>query len=175
MLLLLLIRLNKLLNLVMHMLKTIIFIKIIFMRRSFFKWLMPMFTFAIAIISISCGKGDDPAPTPPVPAEADLVVTTTPAVGSNQAPAALGTGLPVTVTIASTMPSGGVKIDVTAKLETASNNFFTGGTAKSTVASNSFTVLSIPTGGQACICTVTVTSLSKATNTWSGSFRFANK
>lgn len=160
----------------MHMLKTIIFIKILFMRRSFFKWLMPMFTFAIAVISIGCGKGGDPAPTPPVPVEADLVVTTTPVKDAILTPAALGSGLPVTVTISSsTLPTAGVKIDVTARLETSTTNFFTGGTPKSTAASNSFTVTSIPTGSQACVCTITVTSLSKATNTWSGSFRFANK
>lgn len=146
------------------------------MRRSFYKWLMPICTFIIlAASSSSCSKGDGGTPTPPTPAEADLVVTTTPTVNSILAPAALGTGLPVTVTIGSTMPSGGVKIDVTAKLETATTNFFTGGTSKSTTASNSFTVTTIPTGGQACVCTVTVTSLSKATNTWSGTFRFANK
>jgi hypothetical protein len=73
------------------------------------------------------------------------------------------------------LPSGGVKIDVTAKLETGTNNFFTGGTAKSTTATNNVTVTTIPTGGQACVCTVTVTSLSKPANVWTGTFRFANK
>lgn len=146
------------------------------MRGSFCKWLMPICTFIIlAASSSSCSKGGGDTAAPPTPTEADLVVTTTPTTGSNQAPAALGTGLPVSVTIGSTMPTGGVKIDVTAKLETSSSNFFTGGTTKSTTASNSFTVTGIPTGGQACICTVTVTSLSKATNIWTGTFRFANK
>jgi hypothetical protein len=156
--------------------KTIIFNKIIVMLRSFSKWLMPICTLIILAISASsCSKGGGDTPAPPAPTEADLVVTTTPTVGSNQAPAALGTGLPVTVTISSTMPSGGVKIDVTAKLETGTSNFFTGGSAKSTTASNNFTVTSVPTGGQACVCSVTVTSLSKSTNIWTGTFRFASK
>jgi hypothetical protein len=158
------------------MLKTIIFMKIISMRKTFFKWLMPVCAFIILLAgSSSCGKGTDPVPPVVVPAEVDLVVSTTPTISSILTPAALGSGLPVTVNISSAIPSGGVKIDVTAKLETGSSNFFTGGTAKSTTAANSFTVTSIPTGGQACICTVTVTSLSKPTNFWSGTFRFANK
>jgi hypothetical protein len=145
------------------------------MPRSFSKWLMPICTFIVlAASSSSCGKsgGDTPTPTP---AEADLVVTTTPTVGSNQVPAALGSGLPVTVTIGSTMPTGGVKIDVTANLETATTTFFSTSVAKSITASNNFTVTNIPTGSQACVCNVTVTSLSKSTNVWTGSFRFANK
>lgn len=147
------------------------------MLRSFSKWLMPICTLMILAISASsCSKGGGDTPTPPTPpVEADLVVTTTPTVGSNQVPAALGTGLPVTVTISSTMPSGGVKIDVTAKLETGTSNFFTGGLAKSTTASNNFTVTGVPTGSQACVCSVTVTSLSKSTNIWTGTFRFASK
>lgn len=139
---------------------------------------MPLCTFIVLAVGFSsCGKdgGNTPTPPTPTPADVDLVVTTTPTVSSNQPPAALGSGLPVTVVISSTMPSGGVKIDVTAKLETASTNFFTGGTPKSTTASNSVTVTGIPTGGASCVCTITITSLSKATNTWSGTFRFANK
>lgn len=148
------------------------------MLRLFSRWFIPICTFIIfATVSISCSKGGgDPAPTPVTPAEVDLAVTTTPIVGSNQAPAALGTGLPVTVTISTaTLPTAGVKIDVTAKLETGTSNFFTGGTAKSTTSANSFTVTNVPVGGAACVCTVIVTSLSKPTNTWSGTFRFASK
>lgn len=159
------------------MLKTIIFIKIFFMRSFLSKWLMPICTIILFVtVLTSCSKGGGDNTTPPVVVnEADLIVTTTPTINSILTPAALGSGLPVTVNISSVMPSGGVKIDVTARLETASNNFFTTSVAKSTTAANSFTVTSIPTGGQACVCTVAITSLSKATNTWSGTFKFANK
>jgi hypothetical protein len=129
------------------------------------------------IINSGCGKGGS-TPTPPTPppvAEVDLVVTTNPAFGSNLAPAAIANGLPLTVTISSVVPSGGVKIEITAKLETASTDFFTGGDAKSTVATNNYTIINIPAGGEACICTVKVTSLLKPTNTWIGTFRFARK
>ena len=128
------------------------------------------------VVNTSCGKGGDPAPTPtPTPVEVDLAVTTTPTVNSNQAPAALGTGLPVAVTITSTVPTGGVKIDVTAKLETGSSNFFTGGTASTTTAANNYNITNIPAGGAACVCSITVTSIAKPTNVWTGTFRFANK
>lgn len=128
------------------------------------------------IINSGCGKGGNtPTPTPQPVVEADLVVTTNPIVGSNNAPAAIANGQPLTVTISSTMPTGGVKIEITAKLETASSDFFTGGDAKSTVATNNYTITNVPAGGEACVCTIKVTSLSKPANTWVGSFRFARK
>lgn len=133
--------------------------------------------FIILIINSGCGKGGGtptPTPTPPV-VEADLVVTTNPTVGSNNAPAPLASGQPITVTISSTMPTGGVKIEITAKLETTSTDFFTGGTPSTTANTNTYTITNVPAGGEACICTVKVTSLSKATNTWTGTFRFARK
>ncbi len=132
--------------------------------------------FFILIINSGCGKGGGTPTPPPAPvAEADLVVTTSPVVGSINAPAPLASGLPLTVTISSTMPTGGVKIEITAKLETAPTNFFTGGTPSTKSSVNTYTITNIPAGGEACICTVTVTSLSKATNIWVGTFRFARK
>ncbi len=151
--------------------------KIIFMRRlsllSIFILSSLLFIF---ITSTSCGsKSVDPAPTPVPPPEATLVVTTNPSVGSNVAPAALANGQPLTVTISSTLPTGGVKIEVTAKLETGTSDFFTGGDTKSTVSTNNYTITNVPAGGAACVCTVKVTSLTTATNVFTGSFRFARK
>ena len=132
--------------------------------------------FIILIINSGCGKGGGtPTPTPTPVVEADLVVTTNPAVGSNNAPAPLASGQPITVTISSTMPTGGVKIEITAKLETASTDFFTGSMPSTSGSTNTYTITNVPAGGEACICTVKVTSLSKATNTWTGTFRFARK
>ena len=101
-------------------------------RYSIFSLAITLCVISFLVVT-SCSKGGG-SPTPPTPAEVDLVVTTTPTVNSNQAPASLGTGLPVTVSITSAMPSGGVKIDVTAKLETSSTNFFTGGTLTTSIA-----------------------------------------
>ncbi len=133
----------------------------------------------IFITSSSCGsKNVDPAPTPtptPTPTEVTLAVTTNPTVGSNNAPAAIANGQPLIVTVTSTMPTGGVKIDVTARLEGGSSDFFTGGTTSTTAATNNYTITSVPAGGAACVCSVKVTSLTTATNVWTGTFRFARK
>ena len=132
----------------------------------------------IFIIISSCGsKSVDPTPTPtPTPTtEVTLAVTTNPSVGSNVAPAAIANGQPLTVTVTSALPAGGVKIEVTAKLETGMTDFFTGGDAKSTVSANNYTITNVPAGGAACVCTVKVTSLTTATNIFTGSFRFARK
>ena len=133
--------------------------------------------FFALIINSGCGKGGStpPAPVPPPVVEVDLVVTTNPLVGSNNAPAPIASGQPLTVTISSTLPTGGVKIEITAKLETASTDFFTGGTASSTSSTNTYNITNVPAGGEACVCTVKVTSLSKPANTWVGTFRFARK
>ncbi len=146
------------------------------MRQNFNLSISKFFiVFFVLVTSISCSKGGGGGSTPVTPAEADLAITLNPVTGSNLAPAALTSGLPLVVTITSTIPSGGVKIDVTAKLETGSTNFFTGGTASTSILVNNYTITSIPTGGAACVCNVTVTSLSKSSNVWTGSFRFANK
>ena len=156
--------------------KSIIFMKITCMRRlRYLSVVVFSSLFFVLIINIGCGKGGStPAPVPPV-VETDLVINTNPVVGSNNAPAPIANGQPLTVTISSTLPTGGVKIEITAKLETAASDFFTGGDAKSTVATNNYTITNVPSGGEACICTVKATSLSKPANTWVGSFRFARK
>ena len=131
----------------------------------------------IFVASSSCGsKNVDPVPTPtPIPPEVTLAVTTNPIVGSNNAPAAIANGQPLIVTVTSTMPTGGVKIDVTARLEGGSSDFFTGVTASTTAATNNYTITGVPAGGAACVCSVKVISLTTAANVWTGTFRFARK
>ena len=104
--------------------------------------------------------------------EANLAVTLNPPAGSTQ-PAAPQTDFPLTVSITSTMPPQGVTIDVKAAPDGTTNNFFTE-TRPSTTANNNFTITNTPTG-VVCVTTVTVTSKSKPTNTWTGSYRYIRK
>ncbi|MFL9481695.1 hypothetical protein ACI6Q2_02885 [Chitinophagaceae bacterium LWZ2-11] len=127
----------------------------------------------LTIVSFSgCGSkgGSSPQPTP----EANIAFTTSPVANSNLAPQPIANGLPLTVTITSTMPSAGVRIDVSSVSATSTTPFFTK-TVNSTTTANSFLVTGTPSGGISCTCTVTVTSLSTATNTSSSSFTYGAK
>jgi hypothetical protein len=110
-------------------------------------------------------------PSNPPASEADLVVQTNPGVNSVLLPAIEPFTLIVTIT--STMPSGGVKIDVTAKREDNNSTFYTE-SRNTTTASNNFTITNTPVGVQ-CIVEIKVTSLSKASNQWTGSYRYSRK
>jgi len=104
--------------------------------------------------------------------EANLVVTLNPPAGSTQ-PAAPQTDFPLTVSITSAMPSQGVTIDVKAAPDGSTTNFFTE-SRSSTIANNNFTITGTPAGVM-CVTTVTVTSKSKPSNTWTGSYRYTRK
>ena len=119
----------------------------------------------------SCGKGSDPDPNP---GEANLQVTLSPANGSTQ-PAAPFVTLPLTVTVTSTMPPQGVQIDVSAKKDDGSSDppFFTSSVSTSNAVTN-FSITNTPVN-VVCIVNVTVTSKTKATNKWTGNFRYSRK
>ena len=87
----------------------------------------------------SCGGGGDDSPPPP--AEANLAVTTDPGNGTVQPPALGPYNLKVTIT--STMPPNGVKIDVTAKRDDGTNTVFFS-TSVNRTCSNDFTITSTP-------------------------------
>ncbi|HEX7846839.1 MAG TPA: hypothetical protein VF476_13640 [Chitinophagaceae bacterium] len=114
------------------------------------------------------GGGNNP------PAEAPLAVTLNPATGSTQPPD-LGPNFPLTVTITSTMPTQGVKIEVTAIRDDGSGTpaFFSTNVNSSTAANN-FSITNTPPG-IICLVTVKVTSRSTATNTWTGTYRYSKK
>lgn len=112
----------------------------------------------------SCGGGKNTS-------EANLTVTTTPASGSTQAPAVGPFNLNVTIT--SPMPAKGVTIDVKATPD-GSNTAFFEKSSSTTAKSNDFTI----TGQQVAqvnVVYITVTSNSKSSNTWSGSYRYSAK
>ncbi len=134
----------------------------------------PALVFATVVLIFGvagkCNKGSD---NPQPPSEANLAVTLNPPVGSNQA-AALGPDFPLSVTVTSTMPPQGVTIEVTAKVENAANNFFAPAATSTSATVSNFTITNTPVAST-CVVTVTVTSKTKATNKWTGSYRYARK
>ena len=121
--------------------------------------------FGIGSCSDKGGDGDD---------ETNLAVTLNPPAGSTQ-PAAPQIDFPLTVSITSTMPSQGVTIDVVVKRDDGSGTtVFTANNPGTTSASTNFTITGTPVG-VVCLTTVTVTSKTKATNTWTGSYRYSRK
>ena len=123
------------------------------------------------LLMARCGsKTKPPAP----PSEANLAVTLTPPENSTQAPVPQ-TDFPLVVTVTSTMPSQGVTISVNAKKDDGSGSapFFTTSSTTSSATSN-FSIINTPTS-VVCLTTVTVTSISKASNTWTGTYRYSRK
>lgn len=104
--------------------------------------------------------------------EANLAVTTNPANGSVQA-ASVGP-FDLSVTVTSTMPPGGVKIEVTAKREDTGVQHFSQTIANTSTATSNFSITNTPLN-VSCLVDVKVTSNSKPTNTWSGSYRYSRK
>lgn len=133
-----------------------------------------MYVFAVTVLVFglagSCKKGS----TPPPSGEANLQVTLSPPAGSVQ-PAAPQVTFPLVVTITSAMPPQGVQIDVSAKKDDGSPDppFFTASVTTSSAVSN-FDITNTPLN-VVCQVTVTVTSKSKASNTWTGSYRYSRK
>lgn len=128
----------------------------------------------LLVITGSCKKKTTTAPPPGGTTEANLVVTLTPPVNSVQA-AAPQVDFPLTVAISSTMPPQGVTITVSAVRDDGSGTpaFFTN-TTNSSNASNLFSITGTPVN-IVCLTTVTVTSRTKATNTWTGTYRYSRK
>ncbi|HKP31447.1 MAG TPA: hypothetical protein VJT83_01920 [Chitinophagaceae bacterium] len=105
--------------------------------------------------------------------EQTLVVELNPPANSVQAPAP-GPDFPLTVTIKSTMPSAGVKIDVSARTDVAGSTPFFTESKNSTSSVNNFTITNSPKGAILRV-DVTVTSLSTSTNKFTGSYTYSRK
>src|SRR5437763_6162633 len=108
--------------------------------------------FSTIIMSGSCKKSSGGGGSN----EATLDVEFSPPAASNQAPSP-GHDFPLVVTIKSTMPPSGVKIDVSAKQDGSTSTFFTQ-TVNTTSATNSFTITGSPRSVTLRV-DVTVTSL----------------
>jgi hypothetical protein len=133
---------------------------------------MKKFVSAILLIALAIGfctacKKNKVAPEP------SLFVTTTPANKSNNLNL-LGPDFPLTVEITSAIPAKGVKIEVAATKEGSSDPAFFTATSTSTAPQNNYTITNTPSGN-ICVVTVTVTSVSQASNKWVGSYRYSKK
>ena len=120
----------------------------------------------------ACGKGSSGGGGSQ-PNEPTLVVDTDPTNGAVQAPSIGPFNLKVTIT--SAMPQNGVKIEINAKKDdgTGSNPFYST-TINTSAGVNNFNLTGTPSNVQ-CLVEVKVTSLSKSSNTWSGSYRYSRK
>ena len=133
-----------------------------------FLYLSSIFMIALVLMSGSCGKSGGGGTN-----EASFSVELNPAAGSNQAPSP-GPDFPLVVTIKSTMPPSGVKIDVSAREDvTGSTPFFTQ-SINSTTSVNNFTITNSPRGVTIRV-DVTVTSLTNSSNKFSGSYTYSRK
>lgn len=126
--------------------------------------------FSSLIISSGCKKGGGGGGGGTT--EANLAVTTNPAVGSVLA-ASVGP-FDLSVTVTSAMPSGGVKIEVTAKREDTNAQFFSQTINSTSTATSNFSLTGTPLN-VSCLVDIKVTSNSKPANTWSGSYRYSRK
>lgn len=105
--------------------------------------------------------------------EVNLSVETTPGSGTTEAPAP-GPDFPLKVEIKSTMPPSGVKIEVSAKQDGTATTFFTTSTNTTSASNNNFTITGTPKT-VICVVDVKVTSISKPTNVWTGSYKYSKK
>ena len=134
------------------------------------KRLLVLITVAVGLCLFpACKKGS----SNPSTSEANLDVVTTPANGTFQSPSI--EPFILTVEVKSAMPAGGVKIDVSAKKDDGSGSapFFTD-SRTTTSALTTFTITNTPVGVQ-CIVEIKVTSLSKSSNQWTGSYHYSRK
>jgi hypothetical protein len=117
----------------------------------------------------SCGsKGSAP------PAEENLVITANPAINGQQESPGVGPNFPLAVTVTSKMPPQGVKVEVAAKEEgPATISFYTDAKTTSSTVSN-FVITNTPQA-VSCRVTVTVTSVSNATNKATGFYLYSKK
>lgn len=132
--------------------------------------IMFFFSLFVFLVTSSCQKNVRPT----TPEEENLSVETTPTSLNNHVESpAPGPDFTLKVTVKSKMPSGGVKIDVVARPENSQTPFYTNSRSNSLV-DNSFTITNTPRT-ISCIVQTTVTSLSKSSNVWTGSFRYSRK
>ncbi len=131
-------------------------------------YLSYMFLLAAVLMGGSCSKSGGGGTS-----EANLSVELNPANGSNQLPAP-GPDFPLTVTIKSAMPSGGVKVDVVAKEDvTGSTAFFTD-TKSGSSSPFTFNITNSPRSVTIRV-DVTVTSLSNSGNKFNGNYTYSRK
>jgi hypothetical protein len=100
-------------------------------------------------------------------------VETLPLANGHVEASAPGPDFPLKITVKSSMPTGGVKIDVTAKIDGATTTFYSNSKTTSSGVTD-FTITGTPSG-VVSVTEIIVTSVSTATNRWSGSYKYSRK
>ncbi len=120
----------------------------------------------VVFVSPACKKSSGPT-------ESNLVVVTTPANASNNLNI-LGPTFPLKIEITSTMPPSGVKIVVNASIDGQANSTFFTSTNTSTAQVNNYTITNTP-ASVTCVVNISVTSVTKSSNVWTGAYRYSMK
>ncbi|WP_152616695.1 hypothetical protein [Flavihumibacter solisilvae] len=131
-----------------------------------------LFSSIIIMSATACGGGGDD--DDPQPSEADLAITTTPPINGQQEAPAVGPDFPLSVTVTSTMPPQGVKIEVSARTDVSGSAPFYTEVKNTSTKTTNFTITNTPQG-TSCRLTVTVSSVSKPSNTVSGFYLYSRK
>ncbi|MBC7903449.1 MAG: hypothetical protein H7Y27_08495 [Gemmatimonadaceae bacterium] len=106
--------------------------------------------------------------------ETPLVVETTPAAtGQVEAPAP-GPDFPLKVEVKSTMPSSGVKIEITARKDGSADPAFFTTTRNTSNKIENFIITGTPKT-VICVVNIKVTSITSATNVWTGTYKYSSK
>ena len=125
--------------------------------------------FAAYMLNSSCGNKSNPAPPPP-PSEQPIAFTHN--AGSNtQNP---GSSLSFTVTLTSTIPSGGIKVEVSTKEEATNNTVGSNSSVNSSSATVNQNITGLPRQVW-CITTIKVSSVSTPSNSNTQIFRVVYK
>lgn len=142
-------------------------------HQSIMRYLIP-FLFILLCTSMSyCGKKGGSTPTPPpAPAEENLVINIDPDPGTTTA-AALGANYDFKVVIQSKMPAAGVKVDIACTRDADNASISSRSLTGSATTVNTF--VDNLQSGQLYTVKVTVTSVSKPSNTASKTFKLARK
>ena len=141
-----------------------------------------VFSLFVILVSAACGKGSGGTggggvtptpPTPPVVTEEDIVFTFDIDPGANIY-AALGTTQEVKITVTSKMPTAGVTTDIVVKRDSDGTTVSSSSLTAATTSPITGTISNLATN-VVCTATITLKSVSKASNTATKTFKIARK
>ena len=123
------------------------------------------FAAMVLLLVTACKKNASPSP-----AEEQLIISTD-AIPFSEVP---GPGTNFNLTVISAMPPSGVKILVVVKGETDNLTYYTNPNTVTSLKTTNTIINNLPKQ-KICICTVTVISITKSSNTATTSFRIVYK
>ena len=141
-----------------------------------------VFSLFVILVSAACGKGSGGTggggvtptpPTPPTPTEENIVFTYDIDPGANIY-AALGASQEVKITVTSKMPTAGVTTDIVVKRDSDGTTVSSSSLTAATSSPITGTISNLATN-VVCTATITLKSVSKASNTATKTFKIARK